>query len=97
MYLKGDKTQRPAIHDVDTKCELLHFDNPYLKLGPFLLEHKNKEGNYVAQIHSVVSQKEMEDVRNKTMGKMKATPYSEGKGKTADFSYKRTSKIKYIR
>ena len=81
---------------MDTKCELLDFANPYLMLGPFHLEHRNKEGNYVAQIHSVVTQNEMEDIRNKTMGQMKATPYNEGK-KTNDFSYKRTSKIKYIR
>ena len=24
--------------------------DPYLKLGPFLLEHKNKAGNYIAQV-----------------------------------------------
>ena len=65
-------------------------------MGPFNLEHLNKEGNYIAKVHSIVSDIEMEDVRNKTMGQMKATPYQEGKT-TNDFSYKRTSKIKYIR
>ena len=34
----------------DTKCELLLMGDPYLKLGPFLLEHKNKAGNYIAQV-----------------------------------------------
>ena len=34
----------------DTKCELLWMADPYLKLGPFLLEHKNKAGNYIAQV-----------------------------------------------
>ena len=82
---------------MDTKCELLDYANPYLRLGPFHLEHRNTEGNYVAQIHSVVTEKEMEDVRNKTKGQMKATPYTEAGKKTNNFSYKRTSKIKYIR
>ena len=34
----------------DTKCELLLMADPYLKLGPFLLEHKNRAGNYIAQV-----------------------------------------------
>ena len=34
----------------DTKCELLIMGDPYLRLGPFLLEHKNKAGNYIAQV-----------------------------------------------
>ena len=34
----------------DTKCELLVMSDPYLRLGPFLLEHKNKAGNYIAQV-----------------------------------------------
>ena len=37
----------------DTKCELLILGDPYLKLGPFLLEHKNKAGNYIAQVRSI--------------------------------------------
>ena len=63
-----------------------------MRLGPFYLEHRNKKGNYVAQIHEVVRESEMEDIRNKTKGQMKATPYEDNA-----FSYKRTSKIKYIR
>ena len=55
----------------------------------------NKEGNYVAQIHALLTEKEMKNVREKTMGNMKATPYGT-ESKTNDFSYKRTSKIKYI-
>ena len=46
----------------------------------------------MAQIHEVVRESEMEDIRNKTKGQMKATPYEDNA-----FSYKRTSKIKYIR
>ena len=44
----------------DTKCELLLMSDPYLRLGPFLLEHKNKAGNYIAQVGKV----KMYNVRN---------------------------------
>ena len=93
---QGDKTQRPPSKDVNTKCEHLTFSDPYLQLGPFLLEHANKEGNYVALIHYLVSDKEMEEIKTKTQGQMKATPYIVGNVQQ-EFSYKRTSKVKYIR
>ena len=28
-------------------------NDPFLRLGPFLLEHKNKAGNYIAQVPHV--------------------------------------------
>ena len=93
--MKGDKTLRPAVKDIDTKCELQAFSNPYLQLGPFLLEHSNKDGNYVAMVHSLLSENEMDQIKNKTRGQMKATPYNIG-NKQLQFSYKRTSKVKYI-
>ena len=37
----------------DTKCEFLTMNDPFLRLGPFLLEHKNKAGNYIAQVTRV--------------------------------------------
>ena len=69
--------------------------NPYLSIGPFLLENKNTEGNYVAQIHNIVSPTEMEAIKAKTQARLKATPYSVG-NKQLDFSYDRTSKIHYL-
>jgi hypothetical protein len=94
----------------DTKCEMLTFRDPYLRLGPFLLEHRNKAGNYIAQvetkmfakleqiyvqIHDLMSDAEMDSIKAKTSGKMKATPYSIG-GKQVAFSYDRTSKVHYL-
>ena len=67
-----------------------------MRLGPFKMEHLNKNGNYIALVHSLLSKAEMEDVKNQTRGNMKATPYQTNL-KTEDFSYKRTSKIKYFR
>ena len=95
-YVQGDKSLRPPSKDVDTKCEHLTFRNPYLQLGPFLLEHSNKEGNYVAVMHSLLSENEMENIKAKARGQMKATPYSIANTQH-QFSYKRTSKVKYIR
>merc|ERR1711971_1018876 len=92
---QGDKTIRPASKDVDTKCQQLTFANLYLKLGPFLMEHSNKEGNYVGVVHSLLSDTEMEMIKDKTKGQMKATPYNVGNTQLT-FSYKRTSKVKYI-
>jgi len=92
ILFKGDRTQRPATYDMLTKCELLDYENPYMRLGPFFLEHLNKKGNYVGRIHQIVTEAEMREVKRKTKGQMKATPYEDN-----PFSYKRTSKIKYIR
>ena len=96
LCVQGDRSLRPPRKDVDTKCEHLTFSNPYLQLGPFLLEHSNKEGNYVAVLHSLLSENEMNNIKDKARGQMKATPYSIG-NEQQQFSYKRTSKVKYIR
>jgi hypothetical protein len=92
---------------------MLTFRDPYLRLGPFLLEHRNKAGNYIAQVskqneiylakvHGLLSEHEMKEVRMKTTGWMKATPYAvskagdESSGVDLDFSYDRTSKVHYL-
>ena len=41
------------INKQDTKCEFLTMNDHFLRLGPFLLEHKNKAGNYIAQVPHV--------------------------------------------
>ena len=92
---QGQEGLRPPQYDVDTKCHLLSMGDPYLKIGPFLLENKNTEGNYVAQIHNIVSPVEMEAIKEKTQARLKATPYSVG-NKNLDFSYDRTSKVHYL-
>ena len=78
------------------RCEMLHYTDPYLQLGPFLLEHRNQQGNYVGQIRQLLSTSEQEGMKSRARGQMKATPYNVG-NENHDFSYKRTSKIKYVR
>ena len=92
---QGQKGMKPARYDVNTKCHLLSMGNPYLKIGPFLLENKNTEGNYVAQIHNIVSPAEMEALKEKTKTRLKATPYAI-KGVVREFSYDRISKVHYL-
>ena len=60
------------------------------------MEHSNKEGNYVGVVHSLLSETEMDEIKNKTKGQMKATPYNIANTQLL-FSYKRTCKVKYIR
>ena len=82
---------RPPEKDITTKCEWLHYNDPFLRLSPFKLETSNNEGNYVGLLLDFMSPSEVEAMKQKAKGDMKATP-AEGK----DYSYMRTSKIKYI-
>ena len=52
---QGRDHLRPASYDQDTRCSLLTMDDPYLRLGPFLLEHRNKAGNYIAQVSTTTT------------------------------------------
>ena len=88
-------TSRPPERDMNVKCDLVNYSDPYIKLGPFRLETFNNDGNYVAVIHNLMSSQEIEAMKNKAKGNMKATPYSVGNHQE-EFSYKRSSKIKYV-
>ena len=92
---QGDLTLRPPEKDVKTKCELLHYNSPFLRLNPFKLETANNEGNFVAIVHHLLSQAEVEEMKMKAIGDLKATPFNVG-GVQENHSYKRNSKIKYI-
>ena len=48
--------------DSDLNCFWLHHENPFLKLGPFKLELKNKRPE-VSYVHDMVSQKEMDRIK----------------------------------
>ena len=51
------ETLRPASHDKDLKCRLMHYQNPYLKIGPFRLEEMNLQP-YVAILRGFFSEAE---------------------------------------
>ena len=76
---QGEEGLRPPRYDVSTKCHLLSMGNPYLRIGPFLLENKNTEGNYVAEIHNIASSAEVEAIKEKTKTRLKVTSYNVGK------------------
>ena len=59
------------------------------------METSNNEGNFVGMVHDIMTESEVEEMKSKAKGKMKATPYSVGNVQE-DFSYKRSSKIKYV-
>ena len=86
---------RPPEKDITTKCEWLHYNKPFLRLSPFKLETSNNEGNYVGILLDFMSPTEIEAMKLKAKGHMKATPYAVGK-EQHEFSYKRNSKIKYV-
>ena len=92
---QGDRSLRPPEKDMDVKCHYLHYKDPFLRLLPFRLEEANTEGNYVAVIHGLMTDQEVERMKDKAKGQMKATPYAVG-GENQAFSYKRNSKIKYV-
>ena len=48
--------------DSDLNCFWLHHTNPYLRLGPFKLELKNKQPE-IAYVHDMVSETEMERIK----------------------------------
>ena len=74
---QGSTQLRPAEHDRATKCQLLDtLSNPYLRLGPFKLEHLNSEGNYVGQVHDMISDAEKNWMMEKAQSNLKATPYN---------------------
>ena len=88
-------SSRPPEKDINVKCDLLDYNDPYIRLCPFKLESHNTDGNYVGVIHDLMSSQEIEAMKNKAKGNMKATPYSIGNIQE-EFSYKRSSKIKYV-
>lgn len=92
---QGDRSLRPPEKDMNVKCHHLHYQDPFLRLSPFRLEDANTEGNYVAVIHGLMTEDEVERMKEKAKGHMKATPYTVGDDNQA-FSYKRSSKIKYV-
>ena len=80
--------------DKDLKCVWLHYNNPYLWLGPFKFEFKHQNPE-IALIHDFINEEEAQKIKMLARGRMKSTPYivtGEGKG----FSKQRTSKVMYL-
>ena len=85
---------RPAYLDITTKCQYLHHNHPYLRLGPFKYEllHSTPE---IAYLHDFVTLEETEAIKSHASGKLKSTPYTSD-SKFTSYSRRRTSKVMYI-
>ena len=74
---RGSSQFRPADKDKATKCQLMQQEgDAYLKLGPFKLEHLNTDGNYVAEVHDIISDAERRWIMRTAKSNLKATPYT---------------------
>ena len=63
---------RPPERDITTKCEWLYYNDPFLRLSPFKLQTANNEGNYVGLLLDFMSPSEVEAMKQKAKGDMKA-------------------------
>ena len=57
------------------------------------METANDEGNYIGVVRGLMSEQEVERMKEKAKGNMKATPYQVG-NQDHEFSYKRSSKVR---
>ena len=92
---QGSTQFRPAKEDQDTKCQLMiTSSDAYLRLGPFKLEHLNTQGNYVAQVHDIISDAERRWMMERALVNLKATPYIVNNDQEESSSL-RSSKVHY--
>ena len=92
---QGSTRFRPAEQDRSTKCQLLDtLSQPYLRLGPFKLEHLNTKSNYVAQVHDIISDAERNWMMEKAQSNLKATPFAVDNVQE-ESSILRSSKVHY--
>ena len=72
----------------------IHYNNPYLRIGPFNFEFKHQDPEIVV-IHDFVSSAVIQQIKTYAQGKMISTPYNVGP-KYKGFSKGRTSKVMYL-
>jgi len=73
-------------------CFYVHHDNPFLILGPFKYELKHQVPE-IGVFHDLVSENEIEAVKQKSRGHMRTTPFVVKNYETSDYSKLRTSKV----
>ena len=99
-YFKMDKRQelcKDPNHSFlpypENNCTNLHYHDPYLKLGPFSLEHFNSEP-FIEVIHNILFAEEMEWLQKESKG-MTRTSYFTKDDKDDDSYNQHTSKTAY--
>ena len=88
---RGETTLRPDQLGREYRCVNLHYNNPFLKLGPFSLEILNLQP-FVGTFHGMFTEKETDLIIEKSKGRLKPTPYYVD-GELLSYSARRTSKV----
>ena len=87
-----DAPQKSILHSL--KCINLHWKNPFLRLGPFKYEPLSQDP-HVGMFRDFMSSSECEQVKNRSRGKLKSTPFQEGL-RTKYYTTQRVSKRIHI-
>ena len=77
-----------------SKCDHLHYQNNYLRLGPFKYELLSAEP-HVGMFRDFYSSEECHTVRKRAAGNIKSTPFT-AEGRTKYFTTQRVSKRLHI-
>ncbi|XP_071746654.1 prolyl 4-hydroxylase subunit alpha-2 [Lepeophtheirus salmonis] len=85
---------RDPIDDKDLSCSYLHFNDPYLKLGPFKLENLNSYP-FIGVYHDFLYDNEMESFKSHSRPLLERSQHS-GKKNSNEVSFKRTSKQTWL-
>ena len=91
---RGEIPVRPVRSDLlgrDYRCVNLHYNNPFLKLGPFSLEILNLQP-FIGTFHRMFTERETDLIIEKSKGRLKPTPYFVD-GELLSYSARRTSKV----
>ena len=70
----GDTTMRPPDRDINLKCHLLHYHNPYLKIGPFKYEPLNDDP-HVGMFKDFYSLEHLDNLVNDSKEKLFSSTY----------------------
>ena len=89
---RGELKPQPQQLGREYRCVNLHYNNPFLKLGPFSLEIHNLQP-FIGTFHSMFTEKETDLIIEKSKGRLKPTPYYVD-GELLSYSARRTSKVK---
>ena len=71
----GDMNIRPAKMEKDLKCTLLHYDNAYLKMGPFKYELIS-EDPHIGLFRGIYSPNEVDELVKDSQDNLHSTTYS---------------------
>ena len=88
---RGETAARPHQLGREYRCLNLHYNNPFLRLGPFSLEILNLQP-FIGTFHGMFSETETDLIIERSKGRLKPTPYYVD-GELLSYSARRTSKV----